>query len=55
MMMIMIMMVMMTCFSSPLADMEHRILLAEDRIKKHKTQSAGPAEVELSYAHRNLR
>lgn len=41
-------------FSSSLADLEHRILLAEDSLKKHKSQPH-LAEVEQSYAHRNLR
>ena len=32
-----------------------RIILAEDRLKKHKTQQPQLAEIEQSYAHRNLR
>lgn len=32
-----------------------RIILAEDRLKKHKTQQPHLAEIEQSYAHRNLR
>ena len=39
-------------FSSSLADLEHRILLAEDNIKKHKPSPAPPDQ---SYAHRRLR
>merc|ERR1719150_2823758 len=39
-------------FSSSLADLEHRILLAEDNIKKHKPSPAPPDQ---SYAHRSLR
>ena len=42
-------------FSSSLADMEHRILLAEDSLKKHKVPQPHITEVEQSYAHRNLR
>ena len=32
-----------------------RIILAEDRLKKHKSQQPQLAEIEQSYAHRNLR
>ena len=32
-----------------------RIILAEDRLKKHKTQQPQLAEIEQSHAHRNLR
>ena len=39
-------------FSSSLADLEHRILLAEDSMKKHKPVPAPPDQ---SYAHRSLR
>ena len=39
-------------FSSSLADLEHRILLAEDSIQKHKPVLAPPDQ---SYAHRSLR
>jgi len=41
-------------FSSSLADMEHRIMLAEDSMKKSKPAS-NVNDVEPSYAHRNLR
>jgi hypothetical protein len=41
-------------FSSSLADMEHRIMLAEDSIKKNK-QTSSVNDVEPSYAHRSLR
>ena len=42
-------------FSSSLADLEHRILLAEDSIKKYKPHQSHISDVEQSYAHRNLR
>jgi len=41
-------------FSSSLADMEHRIMLAEDSMKKNK-QTSSVNDVEPSYAHRSLR
>ena len=44
-------------FSSSLADLEHRILLAEDSIKKHRPTSTttNNTTIDQSYAHRSLR
>ena len=43
-------------FSSSLADLEHRILLAEDNIKKHRPSAASSTiTIDQSYAHRSLR
>ena len=43
-------------FSSSLADLEHRILLAEDNIKKHRPSLATTnLTIDQSYAHRSLR
>ena len=42
-------------FSSSLADLEHRILLAEDNIKKHRPGNTTAITIDQSYAHRSLR